>query len=389
VIRRFVNSALAGPPRCRHVAHILSSFGIGGQERVALDLASGQLASGYDVSAVSLTPAPDGPLAVEFRARGVGVHRVPRPRPVLDPMVVLRLTRWLRAHRVDLVHTHNPMALVYGAPAAWLAGAAVVHTKHGKNAPGTRALLLRRVAARFVDVFVAVSRETAEAARAGKEVHENRLRIIQNGIELDQFAPDPAARSRVRAELGIAPEAWVVGTVGRLAPEKNQQLLLRAVAPLLGDGVRVVIAGDGPLLRPLRDLAEELGVERFVHLLGARRDVAAVLNALDVFVLTSTTEGLPLVIPEAMAVGLPIIATAVGGVPGVVEDQVTGFLVDSEDELGLRARVGRLRSDPGMCNALALRARIASHRFAAATMWREYERIYEAVLAVSAYRQAR
>src|SRR5262245_7362889 len=133
-----------------HIAHILSSFGMGGQERVALELAASQIQAGYEVTAISLAPAPDGPLAAEFRAAGVAVDRVARPRPGVDPMLVLRLGRWLRRSRVALAHTHNRMALIYGAPAARLAGAAAVHTKHGNNPKGGTRLLAGNLAGRFV-----------------------------------------------------------------------------------------------------------------------------------------------------------------------------------------------------------------------------------------------
>src|SRR5580765_6008048 len=99
-----------------NIVHILSSFGMGGQERVAFDLAVSQRRAGWPVTAVSLAPPPDGPLAAEFRAAGIGVERVARKRAGLDPVLILRLARWLKRHRVELVHTHNRMALIYGAP---------------------------------------------------------------------------------------------------------------------------------------------------------------------------------------------------------------------------------------------------------------------------------
>src|SRR5690606_27261657 len=155
-----------------HVAHVLSSFGMGGQERVAFDLAVAQLRAGWRVTALSLAPPPDGPLAAEFRAAGADVERVARPRPGVDPLLVARLARWLRQHRVDLVHTHNRMALIYGAPAGRLARAAVVHTKHGKNPQGGTRLVAGNLAGRLVHAFVAVSDETAAVARRRREVPE-------------------------------------------------------------------------------------------------------------------------------------------------------------------------------------------------------------------------
>ena len=364
------------------VVHILSSFGIGGQERVAFDLATSQLRAGCRVTALSLAPAPDGPLAAEFRDAGIEVDRVARPRPGVDLMLILRLARWLRRRRVELVHTHNRMALIYGAPAGRLARAAVVHTKHGNNPKGGTRLIAGNLAARCVDAFVAVSPETAAFARKRREVDDRRLLVIRNGIELSRFHPAPAARDRVRRELGIEAGAWVIGTVGRIAVEKNHALLLRAMAPLLGHTTRLVIAGDGPLLRSMTELASELGVTRFVHLLGARRDVPDVLNALDTFVLSSNTEGLPLVVLEAMATGVPVLSTRVGGVPTVLDEGQTGFLVPVGDAAAMRDRVARLRDDPTGSRACGERAREAAiTRFSADRMQREYLELYARVLA--------
>jgi glycosyltransferase involved in cell wall biosynthesis len=364
------------------VVHLLSSFGMGGQERVAFDLSTSQLRAGCWVAALSLAPPPDGPLAAEFRAAGVEVDRVARPEPGVDPLLIVRIASWLRQHAVELVHTHNRMALIYGAPAARLAGAKVVHTKHGNNPKGGTRLVAGNLAGRLVHAFVAVSPETAEFARKRREIDERRLLVIPNGIELGRFHPAPAGRDRVRRELGIDGDAWVIGTVGRIAAEKNQALLVQAIAPLLGPRTRLVIAGDGPLLPAITERVGSLGVAGFVHLLGARKDVPDILNALDTFVLSSDTEGLPLVVPEAMATGLPVISTRVGGVPSVLDDGQTGFLVAKGDEQALRDRAAALRADPAASRAVGERARSAAvTRFSAERMQRDYLALYGRVLA--------
>lgn len=364
------------------IVHLLSSFGMGGQERVAFDLATSQLRAGCWVAALSMAPPPDGPLAAEFRAAGALVDRVARPRPGVDPWLIPRIAHWLRRHDVELVHTHNRFALIYGAPAARLAGARVVHTKHGNNPRGGKRLVAGNLAGRLVHAFVAVSPETAEFARKRREVDERRLLVIPNGIELGRFHPAAAGRDRVRRELGIDADAWVIGTVGRIAAEKNQALLVQAMAPLLGPKTRLVIAGDGPLLTALTEQIGGLGVAGSVHLLGARKDVPDILNALDTFVLSSDTEGLPLVVPEAMATGLPVISTAVGGVPSVIDDGQTGFLVPRGDEQALRDRAAALRADPAASRAMGERARSAAiTRFSAERMQREYLDLYGRVLA--------
>ncbi len=362
-----------------HVAHVLSSFGMGGQERVAFDLAVSQLRAGWDVTAVSLAPPPDGPLAAELRAAGVRVEHVARDKPGVDLSLIVKLARWLREARVDLVHTHNRMALIYGAPAGRLARAAVVHTKHGKNPKGGTRLVAGNIAGRLVHAFVAVSEETANVARKRHEVSQRRLFVIDNGIELSKFHPDADARARIRRELGVVGDACVIGTVGRIAAEKDHARLVRAAAPLLGPETHLAIAGDGPLLPALREQVHQLGVSKFAHLLGVRRDVPAVLNAFDVFAMSSVTEGLPLVIPEAMATGLPVVSTNVGGIPNVIDEGQTGFLV--ADEAGLHDRLAALVHDPALRRACGERARHAAvNRFSAERMQREYLQLYSRVL---------
>jgi glycosyltransferase involved in cell wall biosynthesis len=178
--------------------------------------------------------------------------------------------------------------------------------------------------------------------------------------------------------------------VGRIAVEKNQALLVRAAAPLLGPQARLIVVGAGPLLPSLSELAAALAITPHVHLLGVRADVPDVLNALDAFVLSSDTEGLPLAIPEAMAVGLPVISTSVGGIPTVIDEGQTGWLVPPGDEARLRERLARLRDDPDLARACGGRARAAAlARFSADRMRREYIELYERVLARRSGRPAR
>ena len=356
------------------IVHVLSSFGVGGQERVALDLALGQRTRGHEVAVISLAPPPDGAMADEFREHGITPLRVPKGDG-LDPLLVPRLVRALRERGAEIVHTHNPLPLIYGAPAARLAGAAAIHTKHGAN-PGSRGhRLLRRAAAQLVHAFVAVSDTTAAQARALHDVPDARLHTIPNGIRLDRYHPDAEARAAVRVELGLG-DAWVVGTVGRLDDYKNQALLVRAMAPHLSSQVRLVIVGDGPSREAVEAEVARLPDPRWVVMTGRRMDVPRLVPAFDVFALSSKTEGLPLVVPEAMAVGLPVVATAVGGLPGVVEPDVTGVLVPV-DEAMLSAALGRLAREPAAAQAMGQRAReVALARYSADRMVDAYLALY-------------
>jgi glycosyltransferase involved in cell wall biosynthesis len=337
------------------IAHVLTSLHVGGGERVALLLAASQRSRGHRVVVISLEQPPLGPLAPEFAAAGVRVRQVAKRPRGFDVTLPGRLLGCFRRERVDVVHTHNQLPLIYAALPGRLSGARVLHTKHGPHPDRAYRLWLRRVGAAATHTFVAVSEATAAFAREIHEVAPRKLRVILNGTDLDKFARDPTARERVRESWGVGPNGFVIGTVGRMAPEKNHAMLLRALAPLLGEPARLVIAGDGCERGATERLAKELGIAPWLRLLGEVRDVAPVLSGLDVFVLSSSYEGLPMVLTEAMGAGLPVVATAVGGVPKVVAEGETGYLVAPGDADELRSRVERLRADPKLARRLGER----------------------------------
>jgi glycosyltransferase involved in cell wall biosynthesis len=358
------------------IAHVLPSFGLGGQERVALGLAEEQRAQGHDLLVVSLAALPDGPMAAEFRRVDVEPVTIPKSGKGLDWSLPGRLAKEFLRRKVDVVHAHNPQSLIYAALAGKAAGTGVVYTSHGQNSLAPGRLWLTRLASLFVDAYVGVSPRIACRALRHRECPEGKVRTIENGVNLAAFHPDPQARREVRAELGVPEEAWVVGTVGRLVDDKNPGLLLRASLPLLGPQTRLLFVGDGPLTPGLRAEAAAHPAGGFVSLLGARQDVPRLLAAMDVFALSSRTEGMPLALLEAMSVGLPIVSTAVGGVPDVVRDGICAKLVPSEDDVALRAALAWLRDDRGEAARLGANARAESARFAAATMVKRYGELY-------------
>ena len=359
------------------VAHVLPSFGLGGQERVALCLATEQRSSGHRALAVSLAPLPEGPLAAEFRRAGIEPLTVPKRGRGLDLSLPARLAEEFSKNRVTVVHAHNPQSLIYAALAGKAAAATVVYTCHGQSSLAPGRLWLTRLASLAIDAYVGVSPRIVARARCHHECPESKLQVIENGVDLSAFRPDADARREVRAELGLPEAAWVVGTVGRLVADKNPELLLRAALPLLGPDARLVFVGDGPLAPSLKALAACHPTGTCVSLLGARHDVPRLLAAFDVFALSSRTEGLPLALLEAMSVGLPIVATAVGGVPDVVRDGWSGRLVPSGDETALREVLTQLRSDPTAAAEMGRRAREDSRRFSAATMTSRYLALYQ------------
>jgi glycosyltransferase involved in cell wall biosynthesis len=355
------------------IVHVVLSLDVGGQERLILNLSRALQKRGHDVRVVSMSPG--GSLRPEFGS--IETIDVVKGKG-LDLMLVPKLARTLRRLAPDVVHTHNAASLVYGAPAARLALIGrVVHTKHGANSWTQGALALARVGAKLVSAFVAVSRETADVARRDERPPEKRIRVVPNGIPLEQFRADSEARARIRAELGIPQRAVVVGTVARLVPEKDHPLLVRAMKPMLRDDLRLVIVGDGPSRRETES-AIEGETSRYVTLTGARRDVPALLASFDVFAMSSRTEGLPLVVPEAMASGLPVVSTAVGGLPGVISPEV-GLLVPHGDAEALGRALEALAGEPARRRALGERAASwAREQFSLDRMTSEYEALYGA-----------
>ncbi len=356
---------------------MVSSLRVGGAESLAVRLAAEQREAGREASLLALE---GGPLADACGELAVPL-RVIEKRSGLDPSLYSRLAREIRGSEAAVVHTHNSLALIYGAPAARLAGAAVVHTKHGNRLERARRMWLRRAVSRWAHVFVSVSEATDAFAREHREAPVSRMRVIENGVRLASFGTDSTRRAAARTTLGLRPDAWVVGTVGRLEPVKNHALLLRAAAPLLRTGAVLVLVGDGSLRGALESLADTLGCRASIHFAGERVDVPSLLPALDVFALSSDSEGLPLVLLEAMASGLAVASTAVGGIPRVVVPEETAALVPPGDEEALAGALAELRADPTRVAAMgrAGRERVAE-RYSLAETARAYERLYDSLV---------
>jgi glycosyltransferase involved in cell wall biosynthesis len=365
---------------------VIGSLGVGGGERVALDLASGQQRRGAEVIALSLEEPPDGAMGAEYGARGIEIVRVHKRAggrlSGVDPSLWWRLSTAFVRRGINIVHTHNPPPLIYGAPASFFARAGCVHTKHGANAMPRKRRVLVRAASRFCDAYVAVSQSTAEQATRDRDVAARKLVTIENGIDLSRFAPSAAARGEARAALGLPADAFVVGSVGRLVREKRQSALVQAMAPLLSARVRLVLVGEGEERPAVEAAIAALGDKAsFVQLLGARGDVPRVLAALDVFAMSSDSEGLPLVIVEAMASALPVVSTAVGGIPAVVIEGVTGALVPPGNVAALSSAIGALAASPtlGVTWGTEGRRRALAH-YSAERMIDDYLAVYERIL---------
>ena len=292
------------------------------------DLAQEQMRAGHRVSIVCLFR--DGLLAAEARQAGMTVDVVGK-RSGADLMALIRLRRALRAADSDVIHTHNATAHYHSAISASRRGRAVlVNTRHGMGGSGMtdRRDKLFSLAVRKTAAVAAVCQAAARRLVAEGIVPADLVRVVPNGIRLSEFGHQD--RSDARRRLAVAADALLVGTVGRLNWAKDQAFLLRAFRELVRSAPSAFLAiiGEGEQREALESLAAELGLERQVRFLGDRPDVPLLLPAIDIFAVSSRTEGYSIAMLEACAAGLAVVATDVGGNREIVENGVTGLIIE-------------------------------------------------------------
>lgn len=360
----------------------------GGAERLAVQVAA-RLDRDRFESILCASRRTDEPLLLrELDEAGVEVLALGRSSK-LDLRSWRPLVRRLR-DRVDVVHAHMFGSNVWGTVLGRLTHVPVVvaheHTWSFEGRP-VRRFLDRELVGRFADAFVAVAAEDRRKMIEVEGVDAETIRLVPNGIP-DLAGGDGGA---VRRELGIEPGAPVIGVVCELRAQKALQVLFEAAARLREElpALRVLVAGDGPERERLEAEVRRLGLEQTVLLLGIRRDVPALLDALDVAVLSSDYEGSPLSVLEYMAAGKPIVSTRVGGVPELVEDGRQGMLVEPRDPRAFAEAVARLLRDPAEAKRLGEAARERQRReFSLDAMVRRIEDLYEELWLASPRRRA-
>ncbi len=360
------------------ILQVIPTIRAEGAQRMVASLCRELRRSGHDVGLVSLFDPSGLSLEGELRADGVELRFLGK-RMGPDLRMFGRLPRAAVHFAPDVIHTHL-YVLKYLLPGlAVRRRCPIVHTVHNlaDREGGTRADELVQALA-FRMGITAVSIGQAVSASIKRLYGLDPRWTIPNGIPVSDYAPPAGAREELRAALGIPANVPVFVAVGRLAPAKDHATALAALAfpGLRALSAHLLLAGDGPLRETLAGRARALGIADRVHMLGARRDVASVLAAADVFVLSSAYEGHPLAVLEAMAAAKPVVATAVGCVPETVSS-ATGRLVPPGDAAALASAMLELAADPALARALGRAAlQTVRERYDAAAMARAYEQLY-------------
>ena len=342
------------------ILNIITRLEQGGAPLSVLEMIGRLSPSRYDVVlAAGQTDDPDLDLTDGARNRGIQLCAIPALRrnihPLRDLLAFCHIVRTIRAGRYHLVHTHTSKAGLLGRLAARFCGvSAVVHSPHGTVLEGyfgplaTRFFaLLERLAALCADRIICLTEMEIGQYLRVRIGRRSQYTHIYNGIDVDAFAGRTSDRTAVRSALGLADDHLICITIGRLVPVKGHADLLHAFRMAVTEcpQLRLLIVGEGILRTQLEALSAHLGIDRKIVFLGWRNDTAELLGASDIFILSSHNEGLGLVLVEAMARCLPVVATAVGGVPEVVRHNRTGILVAPHATKAIARGVQNLAAD--------------------------------------------
>lgn len=361
-----------------HVVHVIGRLQTGGAERQLVNYLLA--ADRRDFRHTALCLVERGALADTVEAAGVRVVRI-RVRSRDAVRSLWRLAAWLRREDAAIVHTHMHHAALWGRVAAKLAGVPVlVTTEHGKELWKNRLqVAVDRRLSRWTARHIAVSEDGLEIRRRRERVAADRILLIPNGVPIPADPRNDAGRDRVRQEFGLAPQTPVLGTVGRLVEAKGYEHLIEALRLLRRDypDLRWLAAGDGERRPALAQLAAERGLSDAVIWAGMRDDVGDLLAAMDLWIMSSVREGLPVALLEAMAASKTIVATNVGGIPDAARDKREAILVPPADPQALAAAIAKLLREPDLAQALAEAARKrATAEYGIAGVARRIEEVY-------------
>ena len=370
------------------IAHIVYSFDTGGLENGVVNLINHMPGDAFRHAIIALTEITD----FKKRITRPDVQFIALRKPPGHLLWIYpQLYRLFRELQPAIVHTRNLAALEAAIP-AWAARVpGRIHGEHGRDVgdlDGTNRKYrwIRRIYSPFVKQYIALSQDLAHYLTQAIGINETRVTQIYNGVDAIRFHPAP-----VRQPIPGSPfndsNHWIVGTVGRMQTVKDQTNLAKAFVlalqthPRLHDRLRLIMVGDGPLRQEAQAILQDAGLAELAWLPGERHDMPEIMRGFDCFVLPSLAEGISNTILEAMASGLPIIATAVGGNIELVEESLNGRLVPAADPASLAEAISALASDPASGKTLGQSSRHrVEARYSMTAMVSSYQRLYEEAL---------
>lgn len=339
------------------ILYLITDLNIGGAEQLLLLMLKNLNRQKYDPTVCCFYA---GELAGEIKSLGIRVIDL-KMESKLDLLVLFKLLNLLKKEKFDIVHTHLFHANIAGRLIARLCGVPIVistlHYAFSYN--GKFGILLERLTARLADKIIVVSGAVKKFCLNEICIPENKLQFIYNGVDLDMNKKVLTSSARLKEQLSLNNE-FIIGCIGRFDKVKGHAYLLKAVAEItkVYTEIKILLAGAGSLENQLRDLADELGISKYIIFLKNRRDIPQILDLFDVYVLPSLQEGLSITLLEAISMGKPSVVTAVGGNPEVIVDGESGMLVPPKDHRIMAEVIIRLLENKSMAEQLGANARL-------------------------------
>lgn len=360
------------------VVHIIDSLPPDGAERLIVDVLKNR-SDEFDYIVLCLIAG--GPLEEELKDIGVPVTIFGK-KGKFDISLFFKLYRWLRSERPVVVHTHLFTADCWGRVAAIMSGVpGIFSTVHSVNRWYT---LVHRtidlVLSLFSTKIIACTSEVANTLQKKEHIASKRIENIPNGTDLKRFKN--VDRLDLESEFGVADNVVRLAVIGRLHSAKGHLDLLPVMARLKDEGLdfHLLLVGDGELRDKIENMIEGLGLERFVTMTGYRTDIPNILASIDVVLMPSLWEGLPMALLEGMAMGKAVLASSVGGIPDAIEDGYNGFLFEAGDAETLTEKIRKLLRDKNLRESLGAKAKITVEtKYNAVEVSRRYESLYRSV----------
>ena len=369
------------------ILYVIDALEFGGGER-----GFSQLSTGIDKKRFKtyLAAHPESKLEEMARLDNISFIPIDMDRKV-NFKTIAQLLRIVNQHQIHIVHSMGARADFFARMAVRkLPKISLVCTVampvEGFDIGFIRKIIYKiadRFSSRYVTQFIAVSKALKDQLIRKRKIHSDRITVVHNGVELDQYNPGMDASEKIRLLLGITDDYPIIGAIGRLVHQKGYSHFLQAAKQVYVEKkyVRFVIVGHGPEEDNLKSMAKSLGISHVCTFAGLRRDIPELLSTFEVFVLSSVLEGLPRIVIEAMAMGRPIVATDIDGVREELEDGITGLLVPPENSDSLAKSIIDLLTDKDKSVQMGINARrVAEERFGVGIMLKNVEEVYEEIL---------
>lgn len=363
--------------------HITYDMRIGGTEMVVKNLIEGFDDPAFKMS-IFCIEAPLGPWGEDLANAGIPITTVAR-QPGFDRGLIKAIRQHLREHNIDIIHCHQYTPWVYGVLAAAGLKTKVIFTEHGRFYPdfGTwKRKLINPVLAWLTDATTAISSATKQALVTHENLSARNIEVIYNGIKAVEPVPEETQQA-LKAELGIAASQTVFGTIARFDPIKNHLMMLRAFKDVLdaGKDAKLVIVGDGEMRADIETLIKELGISDHVVLTGYQPQPARYLSIMDIFLLSSFSEGTSMTLLEAMSLGKPCVVTDAGGNAEVITNNEIGLVVANNDKSAFAKAMLQLNSDNALYNQFSVAAHLRFEKnFSVESMCTAFQAIYKRLM---------